>query len=163
MLSESVVRLSQPSFSGLSVSVAAAVAVHGPSQEFGPAIVPNWSSGSSSRVTTRVDRELTHPRRHGRIAVAGLKMNARSFDRSVAVHVARHDRRERHARLRAPGERDREEIAHARVEIDVHRVLAAERAARPLDVASDCPPSCRRTRASARGDRSRRSSPSIAC
>src|SRR3954467_3793419 len=42
MLSDSVVRLSQPSFSGLSVSVAAAVAVHGPSHEFRPAMVPSW-------------------------------------------------------------------------------------------------------------------------
>ena len=41
MFSEMLVRFSQPSFSGLSTSDAAAVAVHGPSQLLRPAIVPN--------------------------------------------------------------------------------------------------------------------------
>src|SRR5262245_32684562 len=80
MFNDSVVRLSQPSFSGLSVSVAAAVAVHGPSHELRPAIVPNWFVKHFFTRPVALLSRLVIP---DAIAPAcdGLNTNARSFDK----------------------------------------------------------------------------------
>src|SRR5215831_355885 len=81
MLSDSVVRFCQPSFSGLSVIVAAAVDVHGPSHELRPTIVPNWRVRHCLVRDETVVRSLLMPRAIAVSVACGVKTNARSLER----------------------------------------------------------------------------------
>src|SRR5215831_673893 len=80
-LSDTVVRLSQPSFSGLSVIVAAAVEVHGPSHELRRAMVPNWFVRHRFTRDDVVDNSLLIPCPIAASDDCGEKTNARSLDR----------------------------------------------------------------------------------
>ena len=80
MLSEMLVRFSQPSRCGLRTIDADAVAVHGPSQLLRFAIEPNWLA---RQLRTRGDAFASSefmPAATPGLAVAGLNTKARSFD-----------------------------------------------------------------------------------
>src|SRR5689334_16963720 len=82
MFSDSVVRLSQPSFSGLSVMAAEAVAVHGPSHELRPAIVPNcFVRQAFVREEAFASSCVIPDAVEGSPDLDGSNTNARSFDR----------------------------------------------------------------------------------